>query len=131
MNVSAEYTAIGRRKESTARVRLRPGSGRITVNKREFEDFFPRETNRILAVQPMEITGTNGKFDVMATITGGGSSGQAGALKLGIARALLEVDSAYRLQLKKAGLLTRDPRAKERKKYGQKRARKNFQFSKR
>jgi len=101
------------------------------VNKREFEDFFPRETNRILAVQPMEITGTNGKFDVMATITGGGSSGQAGALKLGIARALLEVDSAYRLQLKKAGLLTRDPRAKERKKYGQKRARKNFQFSKR
>ena len=126
-----EYTAVGRRKESVARVRLRPGSGKIKVNKRGFENYFPRETHRILVLQPMEVTGTLAKFDVMATVSGGGESGQAGALKHGIARALLKSDESLRFSLKKPGFLTRDSRAKERKKYGQKRARKNFQFSKR
>ena len=126
-----EYIAVGRRKESVARVRLRPGSGTIKVNRRKFENYFPRETHRIIVLQPMEAAGTLGKFDVLATIDGGGISGQAGALKHGIARALLEFDENFRLVLKKGGFLTRDPRAKERKKYGQKRARKHFQFSKR
>jgi small subunit ribosomal protein S9 len=125
------YTATGRRKESVARVRLREGSGKIKVNKREFEDYFPRETLRILVGQPFQVTGTTGKFDVFATLDGGGVSGQAGALRHGISRALLKVDETLRISLKQAGFLTRDPRAKERKKYGQKRARKNFQFSKR
>ena len=131
MKELVEYVAVGRRKESTARVRLRPGTGTIKVNKRGFEDFFPRETHRILVVRPLEVSGTRDKFDVMATISGGGISGQAGALKHGIARALLKTDESLRVVLKKAGFLTRDPRAKERKKYGQKRARKKFQFSKR
>jgi len=126
-----EYLAVGRRKESVARVRLRPGDGTIKVNKRDFKDYFPRETHRIVAVLPMEITGTAKKYDVLATVNGGGISGQAGALKHGIARALLKTDDDLRIKLKKAGFLTRDPRAKERKKYGQKRARKHFQFSKR
>ena len=126
-----EYIAVGRRKESVARVRLRPGSGAIKVNRRKFENYFPRETHRILVLQPMEAAGIVGKFDVMATIDGGGISEQAGALKHGIARALLEYDENLRLVLKRGGFLTRDPRAKERKKYGQKRARKHFQFSKR
>ena len=126
-----EYLAVGRRKESVARVRLRPGSGTITVNKRTFEDYFPRETHRIVVVRPMDITGTAKKYDVYATVSGGGASGQAGALKHGIARALLKTEDDHRITLKKAGFLTRDPRAKERKKYGQKRARKHFQFSKR
>ena len=131
MQKSVEYITVGRRKESVARVRLRPGSGKIKVNKRDFEDFFPRETHRIIVLEPMEVTGTLNKFDVIATLSGGGSSGQAGALKHGISRALLKSDENLRLTLKKAGFFTRDPRAKERKKYGQKRARKSFQFSKR
>ncbi|MDD5634328.1 MAG: 30S ribosomal protein S9 [Candidatus Omnitrophica bacterium] len=126
-----EFIAIGRRKESTARVRLRPGTGKIQVNHRAFEDYFPRETHRILIMLPMEIAKAKNKFDILATIAGGGSSGQAGALKLGIARALIKSEETVRPALKKEGLLTRDPRAKERKKYGRKRARKRFQFSKR
>lgn len=125
------FKGLGRRKESVARVRLIAGTGKIKVNKREFADYFPRETHRIIAVKPLDITGTLNKYDVFANVDGGGLTGQAGALKLGIARALLEVDGALRITLKKAGFLTRDPRAKERKKYGQKRARKHFQFSKR
>jgi len=131
MKELVEYVAVGRRKESTARVRLRPGTGTIKVNKRGFEDFFPRETHRILVMRPLKAVEAQDKFDVIATISGGGISGQAGALKHGIARALLKTDESLRVVLKKAGFLTRDPRAKERKKYGQKRARKKFQFSKR
>jgi len=125
------FTATGRRKESVARVRLTEGSGKIKVNRREFDEYFPRETLRILVGQPFQVTGTTGKYDVFATLDGGGISGQAGALRHGISRALLKVDETLRTTLKRAGFLTRDPRAKERKKYGQKRARKNFQFSKR
>ncbi|MBU0571909.1 MAG: 30S ribosomal protein S9 [Candidatus Omnitrophica bacterium] len=125
------YITVGRRKESIARVRLCSGTGTITVNKRAFDEYFPRETHRIIVIRPLEITGSTGKFDVFANISGGGESGQAGALRHGIARALLKVDEGQRTTLKKDGLLTRDPRAKERKKYGQKRARKHFQFSKR
>jgi len=131
MTELVEYVAVGRRKESVARVRLRPGKGKIRVNKRGFEDFFPRETHRIVITNPMKVANVTDKFDVLATIDGGGISGQAGALRHGIARALLKSDESLRIALKKAGFLTRDPRAKERKKYGQKRARKNFQFSKR
>ncbi len=126
-----EYTAVGRRKESIARVRLRVGNGKIKINKRTFDDYFPRETHRIIASKPLEIVGLTDKFNVLVTMTGGGVSGQAGALRHGIARALVKSDEGLRIALKKAGFLTRDPRAKERKKYGQKRARKNFQFSKR
>ena len=125
------YMATGRRKESVARVRIYPGNGKVRVNGRKFEDYFPRETHRIDAMRPLELTGNVVKFDVFANICGGGISGQAGALRHGIARSLLKADENLRLMLKKAGFLTRDPRAKERKKYGQKRARKNFQFSKR
>jgi small subunit ribosomal protein S9 len=131
MSENKEITTVGRRKESVARVRVREGSGKIKVNKRLFEDYFPRETDRIVVMHPMEITGNGGKYDISATVSGGGISGQAGALKHGIARALLEIDENSRIALKKGGFLTRDPRAKERKKYGQKRARKHFQFSKR
>lgn len=126
-----EFIAVGRRKESVARVRLRPGSGVIKVNKRKFDNFFPRETHRIQVQKPFDVAGASGKFDVLATVSGGGISGQAGALRHGIARALVESDEGLKLTLRNAGFLTRDPRAKERKKYGQKRARKNFQFSKR
>jgi len=125
------FIAVGRRKESIARVRICQGSGNIEVNKREFNEYFPRETHRIVVMRPLEITGFAGKYDIFANISGGGASGQAGAMRHGIARALLKVDETQRTTLKKDGLLTRDPRAKERKKYGQKRARKNFQFSKR
>ncbi|MFA6636010.1 MAG: 30S ribosomal protein S9 [Candidatus Omnitrophota bacterium] len=131
MNDKPKTILIGRRKESTARVRLVEGTGKVRVNKRDFQDYFPRETHRIVVMQPMEVTGTASKYDVIATVAGGGISGQAGALKHGIARALIEMDEASRAVLKKGGFLTRDPRAKERKKYGQKRARKRFQFSKR
>ncbi len=131
MEETANYTAVGRRKESVARVWLRPGNGKVTVNKRSFEDFFPRETHRILVMRPMEAARASNKFDVLAIVSGGGMSGQAGALKHGIARALLKSDENLRVTLKKPGFLTRDPRAKERKKYGRKRARKKFQFSKR
>lgn len=125
------YYGTGRRKTSVARVFLRPGQGQITVNKREFADYFPRESLRLIVAQPLELTGTSGQLDVMVNVGGGGLSGQAGAVRHGIARALLELDDKLRPQLKRAGFLTRDPRMKERKKYGQPGARKRFQFSKR
>ncbi|MEL6822826.1 MAG: 30S ribosomal protein S9 [Calditrichota bacterium] len=125
------YSALGRRKRSVARVRLVPGSGKITVNKKEVSDYFKRETLKMIIEQPFEVTETLGKFDVFATIDGGGLTGQAGALRLGISRALLQWNADSRGQLKSAGFLTRDSRKVERKKYGQPKARKNFQFSKR
>jgi small subunit ribosomal protein S9 len=128
---STEFYGTGRRKTSTARVFLRPGSGKITVNHHPLETSFPTETHRLTIRLPLAVTETTDRFDVMATTTGGGVSGQAGALRLGIARALLHFDAELRLPLRKAGLLTRDPRAKERKKYGMAGARKRFQFSKR
>ena len=131
-NVAAtEYYATGRRKESTARVFLRPGTGAIKVNKREFAEFFPRETLRILVKSPLILTETAEQFDILATVSGGGMTGQAGAIRLGISRALCEFNLELRPRLKKDGLLTRDARAKERKKYGMAGARKRFQFSKR
>jgi len=126
-----QYYATGRRKTSAARVFLRPGTGLITVNRREFDEFFPTEALRTLVKQPLAITETAGKFDILATVAGGGVAGQAGAVKLGIARALCEYNVELRPALKKEGLLTRDARAKERKKYGLAGARKRFQFSKR
>jgi small subunit ribosomal protein S9 len=123
--------AIGRRKTSVARVLLVPGSGTITVNKRPLETFFPLETLRADVVKPFEVTQTLGKYDVRVNVEGGGSTGQAGAIRMGIARALLRLSDDNRSPLRTAGLLTRDPRMVERKKYGQKKARKRFQFSKR
>ncbi len=128
---TTQYYGTGRRKTSTARVFLRPGSGTITVNKRPLETSFPTETLRLVIRQALVVTETGERFDVVATTAGGGVAGQAGALRLGIARALLEYDGDLRSPLRKAGLLTRDPRAKERKKYGLAGARKRFQFSKR
>ena len=128
---ATEYYATGRRKESTARVFLRPGTGAIKVNKREFAEFFPRETLRILVKSPLILTETAEQFDILATVSGGGMTGQAGAIRLGISRALCEFNIELRPRLKKDGLLTRDARAKERKKYGMAGARKRFQFSKR
>ena len=128
---STEYYATGRRKQSTARVFLRPGTGAIKVNSREFVEFFPRETLRILVKSPLLLTETQEQFDILATVSGGGVSGQAGAIRLGISRALCEFNLEFRPRLKKDGLLTRDARAKERKKYGMAGARKRFQFSKR
>lgn len=123
--------ATGRRKTSVARVWIRAGSGQVTVNRRSLEEYFPRETLRMLIAQPFHVTNTAGQFDVLATVRGGGPSGQAGALRHGIARALARLDQALRQPLKRAGLLTRDPRMRERKKYGQPGARKKFQYSKR
>jgi small subunit ribosomal protein S9 len=128
---TTQYYGTGRRKTSTARVFLRPGSGTITVNKQPVEACFPTESQRLTISQPLVVTETGERFDVLATTSGGGVVGQAGALRLGIARALLEFDQELRSSLRKAGLLTRDPRAKERKKYGLAGARKRFQFSKR
>ena len=128
---TTEHYGTGRRKTSTARVFLRPGSGKITVNDRPIESAFPTQTLRLVIRQPLVITETVERFDVLATTIGGGVSGQAGALRLGIARALVEFNAELRSPLRKAGLLTRDPRAKERKKYGMAGARKRFQFSKR
>ncbi|MEC4684664.1 MAG: 30S ribosomal protein S9 [Nitrospirota bacterium] len=125
------YQATGRRKTSVARVILKPGTGQVVVNKRPIENYFPRETLRMVVRQPLELVGMYNKLDVQVTVDGGGLSGQAGAVRHGIARALLNVDSDLRPKLKKEGLLTRDPRMRERKKYGQKGARKRFQFSKR
>jgi len=125
------FNATGRRKSSVARVTLTPGQGDITVNRRPVDKYFPRPTLRMMIRQPLELTGTLGKFDVRALIDGGGLSGQAGALRHGISRALIKVDADLRSKLKKEGFLTRDPREKERKKYGQKGARARFQFSKR
>jgi small subunit ribosomal protein S9 len=128
---SIQYYGTGRRKTSTARVFLRPGSGVITVNHREFADFFPTAVLRTEIKQPLQLTETADKFDVLATVAGGGIAGQAGAVRLGISRALCEYNIDLRPALKKEGLLTRDARAKERKKYGLAGARKRFQFSKR
>ena len=128
---ATEYYATGRRKESTARVFLRPGTGAITVNHRQFNEYFKIETLRILVKVPLMLTETSEQFDILATVAGGGSTGQAGAIRLGIARALCAFNVDLRPKLKKDGLLTRDARAKERKKYGMAGARKRFQFSKR
>jgi len=121
----------GRRKRAVARVRLRPGEGKITVNRRPINDYFPSATHRMIITEPLRLTSTNEVYDVDASIDGGGTAGQAGALRLGIARALVELDDETRTGLKKNGLLTRDAREKESKKYGLKKARKAPQYSKR
>jgi small subunit ribosomal protein S9 len=128
---SIEYYGTGRRKTSTARVFLRPGTGAITVNHREFDRFFPTDALRTIVKRPLQLTENNEKFDILATVAGGGINGQAGAVRLGIARALIKFDAELRKALKKEGLLTSDSRVKERKKYGLAGARKRFQFSKR
>ena len=126
-----EYYGTGRRKTATARVYLRPGGGKVVVNRKEFDSYFPNETLRMIIRQPLNLTETTNKFDILANVAGGGPAGQAGAIRHGITRALLEYNADLRPTLKHAGLITRDPRIKERKKYGQKGARKRFQFSKR
>ncbi len=131
MAAAVQYYGTGRRKTSTARVFLRPGSGTLTINTRKFEEFFPTEALRTQIKTPMVLTETIDKFDVLATVAGGGVSGQAGAVRLGIARALVTYNLELRKALKNEGMLTRDARAKERKKYGMAGARKRFQFSKR
>jgi small subunit ribosomal protein S9 len=128
---TAEFLGTGRRKTSVARVRLAAGSGKITVNNRPFESYFVTETQRLQAARPLVVTDSAAKFDVAINVNGGGLTGQAGAVRLGIARALMQFDNALRPVLKKEGLVTRDARMKERKKYGQPGARKRFQFSKR
>ena len=128
---NVQYYGTGRRKKSVARVRLVPGTGEITINKRSIDEYFGLETLKVVVKQPLELTKTLGKFDVLVNVQGGGFTGQAGAIRHGIARALLEVDEEYRALLKAAGYLTRDPRMKERKKYGLKAARRAPQFSKR
>jgi small subunit ribosomal protein S9 len=128
---AVQYYGTGRRKTSTARVFLRPGNGTLTINRRTFEAFFPTEALRTQIKTPLMLTETADKFDILATVAGGGVSGQAGAVRLGIARALVEYNLELRKALKAGGLLTRDARAKERKKYGMAGARKRFQFSKR
>ncbi|GAB5052572.1 MULTISPECIES: 30S ribosomal protein S9 [Pediococcus] len=127
----AQYRGTGRRKNSVARVRLVPGTGKITVNDKAIEDYIPFANLRQVVIQPFEVTETTGNYDVLVNVNGGGFSGQSGAIRHGIARALLDVDPDFRTPLKRAGLLTRDPRMKERKKYGLKKARKAGQFSKR
>ena len=126
-----QYYGTGRRKTSTARVYLRPGSGEVQVNRKAFDRYFPNETLRMIIRQPLQLTETASKFDLVINVTGGGPAGQAGAIRHGITRALIEFNADLRPALKHAGLVTRDPRIKERKKYGQKGARKRFQFSKR
>ena len=128
---AVEYYGTGRRKTSTARVFLRPGTGAIRINQREFDAFFPTEALRTQIRRPLVLTETGDKFDILATVEGGGVSGQAGAVRLGISRALVEYNLELRKRLKDEGMLTRDARAKERKKYGMAGARKRFQFSKR
>ena len=125
------YYATGKRKTTVARVWLKRGGGTIEVNKRAFDEYFPRETLRMTVLQPFELTNTTGQFDVYVNVNGGGISGQAGAIKHGISKALLTYNEKYREVLKKAGFITRDPRVKERKKYGQRGARARFQYSKR
>jgi len=128
---ATKYYATGRRKSSVARVWLTPGEGKILINRKAIEEYFPRPTHKVLVISPLRLLGAEAKYDVWANVRGGGATGQAGAIRLGISRALLSVDNNLRGQLRKAGLLTRDPRVKERKKYGQKGARARFQFSKR
>jgi len=129
--ISLQYQATGRRKEAVARVRLVPGTGRILVNGRPYEEYFTSVTQRHQVIEPLQLAGALDKYDVLANVSGGGLSGQAGAIRHAVARALTEADGALRRPLKKAGMLTRDPRMKERRKYGLKKARKAPQFSKR
>lgn len=129
--MAASYYGTGKRKSSIARVWLKPGAGSITVNNKTLDDYFGRETSKMVVRQSLELTENVGKFDVFVTVQGGGDTGQAGAIRHGITKALLEVDPELRATLKKAGFITRDSRAKERKKYGRKAARARFQFSKR
>jgi len=131
MEQTTKYVALGRRKESTARVRVEAGSGKITINGKPFEKYFLRETDRIMVLQPLVLTENSSKFNIAANLKGGGLTGQAGALRLGIARALMSADEGLKDTFRKNGYLTRDPRMKERKKYGQKGARKRFQWTKR
>jgi len=126
-----QYYGTGRRKTSTARVYLRPGPGDVQINRKPFDRYFPNETLRMIIRQPLHLTETVNKFDILVNVNGGGPAGQAGAIRHGITRALIEFNADLRPALKQAGLVTRDPRIKERKKYGQKGARKRFQFSKR
>lgn len=126
-----EYQATGRRKTAVAQVRLSLGTGKITVNEKPFFEYFPVEYNREVIIRPLKVTDTLGKFDIIIKTTGGGQSGQAGAIQLGISRALIEFEEELRAKLKPEGMLRRDPRMVERKKYGLKKARKRFQFSKR
>ena len=130
-DVSKSLYATGRRKHAVARVWMQPGTGKIDINRRTLEDYFGRETSRMVFRQPLELTETTGNFDIFVNVSGGGLSGQAAAIRHGISRALTKIDAAFRPPLKKAGYLTRDARAKERKKYGQRGARARFQFSKR
>ncbi len=127
----SRYYATGKRKNSIARVWMMPGNGKITINEKPIDQYFGRDVLKMIIRQPFEVTGTQDKFDVLVNVLGGGNSGQAGAIRHGISKALLAVDAESRGKLRKEGLLTRDPRAKERKKYGQKGARARFQFSKR
>jgi len=131
VRTKVQYYGTGRRKTATARVYLRPGTGRIFVNKRPVEVYFPRATHRMDLAQPLDLTQTGGDYDVYVNVRGGGHTGQAGAVRLGIARALLQVNPDFRSGLKHAGFLTRDARKVERKKYGRAGARRSFQFSKR
>lgn len=131
MAATTQYLGTGRRKSSVARVRLVPGTGKIIINKRDLEEYFGYETLKMIVRAPLVLTETLGKFDVLVNVYGGGFTGQAGAIRHGISRALLDVDANYRGSLKRAGFLTRDPRMKERKKYGLKAARRAPQFSKR
>jgi len=131
MNEITKYMAVGRRKEAVARVQMVPGTGNILVNEQPYEKYFIRETDRIIIKQPLQVTNNLDKYDIIANIVGGGLTGQAGALRLGIARALLLSQPELKDPLRKHGFLTRDPRMKERKKYGQKGARKRFQWTKR
>ena len=126
-----QHFATGRRKNSIARVRIMDGEGKMIVNKRPFSEYFPRESNRLVIMQPLELAKLGANLDIYANVNGGGLSGQAGAVRLGIARALIKIDASLRGVLKKAGFLTRDARKRERKKYGRKRARRRFQFTKR
>ena len=131
MAAAKSFYGTGKRKSSIARVWLKPGSGKITVNSKTLDDYFGRETSKMVVRQPLELTENVDKFDIYVTVRGGGDSGQAGAIKHGITKALLEADGELRGTLKKAGFITRDSRVKERKKYGKAAARKSFQFSKR
>ncbi len=128
---TTKFYGTGRRKHSIARVYLVPGTGKVTINKRDMDEYFGMETLKVIVRQPLELTSTTDKFDVLVNVHGGGFTGQAGAIRHGISRALLQADAEYRPALKKAGFLTRDPRMKERKKYGLKGARRAPQFSKR
>ncbi|HXZ37919.1 MAG TPA: 30S ribosomal protein S9 [Thermodesulfobacteriota bacterium] len=125
------YYATGKRKTSIARVWMKPGDGKVTVNEQDLNQYFKLDTAKMIIFQPLELTGTLGQFDIAITVQGGGMKGQAGAIRHGITRGLLAIKNEFRESLKKAGLITRDPRKKERKKYGQKGARKRFQYSKR